>query len=360
MPLKQSGNSITAETDNFNPMNPLVTIVVPCFNEEKFIGNLLENILRQDYPRDRMEIFVIDGMSTDRTREIVTGYAAAFPMIRLLDNEKRYVPFALNLGIKNAKGDIFLRMDAHAGYPPDYVSSLIGSLEEFHADNAGGVWITRPAGTSVKAKAIAADASSPFGVGNALYRIGVREARKADTVPFGCYPMQVFDRIGMFDEELLRNQDDEFNARLIRNGGSIWLIPSVKIDYFPRNSVGATMKMFYQYGLFKPLVNRKIGMPATLRQLAPPLLVLLLAAIVPAFFIVPAAGYALLGAAAIYLLTDLFFTVQACVKNRSAALAGYLPWLYFLIHVAYGIGYITGIFRFLLFRWKPASISASR
>ncbi len=337
-----------------------ISIIVPCYNEEKFIGTLLENILRQDYPRDQLEVFVVDGMSTDRTREIIGSYTALYPFIRLLENKKRYVPFAVNLAINESTGEVIVRMDSHAEYPPNYVSTLVKALADLHADNTGGIWITTPANSSLKAKAIAVATSSSFGIGNAYYRIGSSENRKVDTVPFGCYPRSVFDRIGLFDEELLRNQDDEFNARLIRSGGSIWLIPSVKITYYARDSIHAILRMFYQYGFFKPLVNRKIGTPATARQLVPPLFVLFLALITPAFFVNLIAGYSLLALFGIYILIDLLVTTRNCIKEKSGRLAFYLPWLFFLIHISYGTGYIAGIFRFLLLGWKPRKVSSTR
>ena len=271
-------------------MEPSVTIIIPCFNEEKFMVSLLENILIQDYPRERLEVLVIDGMSTDGTREIIQDYHERFPFIRLLLNEKRFVPFALNAGIEESGGDVIIRMDAHSGYPPGYVSTLVRALEQTGGDNVGVSWNTQPANNSVMANAISAATSSAFGVGNSMYRLGVSGIRKVDTVPYGCFHKSIFDRIGKFDEELLRNQDDEFNGRIIKNGGSIYLVPEVSITYYARPDIRSLLRMFYQYAFFKPLVNRKLGKPATLRQFAPPLFILFLFLGWIGYFIHPWAG----------------------------------------------------------------------
>jgi glycosyltransferase involved in cell wall biosynthesis len=251
-------------------MEPRISIIVPCYNEAGFIKKLLENIIEQDYPREKSEVYIVDGMSTDGTRDIIAGFISEYPFIRLLDNERRYVPFALNKGLSASTGEVIVRMDAHSEYPFDYVTRLVNQLYQLNADNVGGAWITLPGDAKVKSLAIATAMASPFGVGNAHYRLTMNEIREVDTVPFGCFRREVFKRIGLFDEDLLRNQDDTYNAKLKKSGGKIFLIPDIKIRYYARTSVTSTIKMFYQYGLFKPLGNRKTSRPATLRQLIPP------------------------------------------------------------------------------------------
>ncbi len=341
-------------------MQPLVSVVVPSYNEERYIRAFLENILGQDYPPGRLEVFIIDGMSSDGTREIIGEYSLRHPEIRLLLNEKRFVPFALNLGIRQAKGEVIVRMDAHSGYPANYISVLVKYLFELGADNVGGVWITKPANETPKAGAIAVALSSAFGVGDSLYRLGVKEIRKVDTVPFGCFRKTVFDRIGLFDEELLRNQDDEFNARIIENGGEIWLIPEVAISYYARSSVSSLCKMFFQYAYFKPLVNRKLKKPATIRQFIPPLFVLYLLLGWTTVFIAPALFCLYLAGAGIYLLADLFFTLRSTLDERKGYLLFYLPWIFFLQHLAYGTGYLAGIVNFVMVNKKQTTIINSR
>jgi len=339
---------------------PLVSVIVPCYNEEKFIPSLMGCILSQDYPAEKLEIFFIDGMSNDATRELVEKYRSDKPDIHLLLNKQRFVPFALNLGIKNCHGEVIIRMDAHSQYPVNYISTLVRYLLELNADNVGGVWITKPANCSLKALAIAGALSSVFGVGNSYFRIGSSEIRKADTVPYGCFRRGIFDKIGLFDQELLRNQDDEFNARILENGGTIYLIPEVTITYHARPDLTSLIKMFYQYGFFKPLVNIKLRQPATIRQFIPPLFVLFLLFGWTGFLVAPAGGLVFLAGLCLYLLGDLFFTFKGMVDGRRFLLLFYMPWIFFLVHVAYGWGYLAGTIKFVILRKRQMVVSSSR
>jgi glycosyltransferase involved in cell wall biosynthesis len=341
-------------------MDPFVSVIIPTFNEEKYIASLLENILQQDYPRDRLEVFIIDGMSKDKTPEIIEEYHIRNPFIRLLPNEKRFVSYALNAGIKKSKGDVIIRMDAHSEYPKDYISKLVSYLFELKADNVGGIWITKPGNDSAKANAIAAALSSVFGVGDAQYRLGVDKVRKVDTVPFGCFRRTLFDRIGMFDEELLRNQDDEFNARITENGGSIYLVPDVAIIYYARRDISSLLKMFYQYSFFKPLVNRKLKRPATIRQFIPPLFVLFLLFGWMGVFISPDLLLFYIGGIGMYLLFNIAFTVKNAWDHGKGYLLFYLPWIFLLQHLTYGIGYLIGIINFVLLKKSPSTINTTR
>lgn len=341
-------------------MDPFVSIIIPCFNEEKFIRSLLDNILEQDYPGDRFEVFVIDGMSVDHTSEIIEEYSSRRPAIRLLRNEKRFVPFALNLGIRHSNGEVIIRLDAHSRYPVNYVSQLVDYLFKLNADNVGGVWETKPANDSPKAISIAIALSSVFGVGDSRYRLGVKEVRKVDTVPFGCFRKDLFDRIGYFDEELLRNQDDEFNARIIENGGSIYLIPDIIITYYSRSDISALMRMFYQYAYFKPLVNKKLKKPATVRQFIPPLFVLFLFVGWVVIFISPFLFIVFLSGIGIYLLLNILFTFKSIWVSGKMYLLFFLPWIFFLQHLAYGLGYLAGIINFVFIKKSQVTIINSR
>jgi glycosyltransferase involved in cell wall biosynthesis len=341
-------------------MQPFVSVIVPCFNEKKYIRTFIENILQQDYPKDRLEVFIIDGMSSDGTREIIGEYQQKHPYIRLLVNEKRFVPFALNMGIGKSRGDVVIRMDAHSEYPENYIRLLVRYLFELEADNVGGVWITKPASDSPKARSIAVALSSVFGVGNSHYRLGVKEIRKVDTVPFGCFRKTVFDKIGLFDEELLRNQDDELNARIIENGGSIYLIPEVAIHYYARSDISSLFKMFFQYAFFKPLVNVKLKKPATLRQFVPPLFVIFLLCGWLGIFITQVLLLLYIGGIGIYLLSDIFFTVKHTLIERKSYLLFYLPWIFFIQHLAYGIGYLAGFMNFKILKKSQTTLITSR
>ncbi len=293
-------------------------------------------------------------------REIISGFIKSYSFIHLLDNEKRYVPFALNKGISISTGEVIIRLDAHAEYPNNYVSRLVHLLYQLNADNVGGSWITLPGDSTVKSQAIASALASPFGVGNAHYRLSINATREVDTVPFGCYRREVFDRVGLFDEDLLRNQDDSFNARLKNNGGKIFLIPDIKIRYYARTSIKSILKMFYQYGLFKPLGNRKINRPATFRQLIPPIFVLfLIFTIIASIFSRFALLLDVIGLS-VYLLMDLIFSFTISGKKSKPGLTFYLPWIFFLIHISYGIGYLTGIVKFVILGQKTSIVGHTR
>jgi glycosyltransferase involved in cell wall biosynthesis len=326
---------------------PRVSIVMPCRNEAAYIGPCLDSILATDYPLDLVEVLVADGRSDDGTREIVERCVARHPCVRLLDNPARITPAALNTAIRAATGDIIIRMDAHGVYPRDYVVRLVAALLETGADNVGGVVLTLPADATPRARAIALAFAHPLGVGNAYFRIGVPGRRWVDTVPFGCFRRELFDRIGMFDEELIRNQDDEFNMRLIGRGGRVLLLPDVVSRYYARRSIGAVARMFYQYGYFKPLVARKVERIMT-RQLVPPLFVLSLVATSVLGIWMPAARALLAGIVGTYvalLLTGSALTIRKHGVRCAAALAA----VFAVMHVGYGVGYLRGV----IDHWSP-------
>jgi glycosyltransferase involved in cell wall biosynthesis len=339
-------------------LRPLVSIIVPARNEERYIVSCLESILQGDYPTDRLEVLVVEGGSVDRTRELVASFAARHPTVRLLDNPGHITPAALNIGVRAAIGEIIMRMDAHVIYPRSYVALLVTALDETVADSVGGVILTLPANDTPVARAIALALGHPFGVGNAYFRIGARRRRWVDAAAFGCYRRAVFDRIGLFDEELIRNQDDEFDLRLIKHGGRILLLPEAVAFYYARGSLRQVGRMYFQYGYFKPLVAKKLGRVMTVRQL------------VPATFLLSLASTALLGLwwapAALLCAGILGSYVTACVGCaagavrqagvRSAlALLGVFP----VLHVSYGLGFLKGIGHHLLgLRRRPADASA--
>ena len=196
-------------------------------------------------------------------------------------------------------------------------------------------------------KAIAVGVSHKFGIGNSLHKVGVKDITETDTVPFGCFRKDIFDRIGEFDEELIRNQDDEFNARIIKNGGKIYLIPDLVIDYYARDSIYKVSKMFYQYGLFKPLVNKKLGFPATLRQFFPLLFVvgLILGGLLSLFLL--SVRYIYVVVLLLYLLISLSFSLIESLKHKDWRLLFFLPWIFLVIHISYGWGYLHGIYKIL-------------
>ncbi len=325
----------------------MLSVICPIYNEESRIEACILSILTQDYPKEDLEVLFVDGQSSDRTREIIAKYMQDYPFIQLLDNPKRIAPTALNIGIRASSGDIIMRLDAHAKYPANYFSLLVSKLEKSGADNVGGVCRTLPAKDTSVCRAIAHAMSSPFGMGNSYFRIGSDHEMWVDTVPFGCFRREIFDKIGFFDEELVRNQDDEFNGRIIKNGGRILLLPQVVIDYFARDSLTKTAKMFFQYGLFKPLVNHKLQKPTTLRQFIPPM-----------FF----AGLIAGGLLGVFSKTIMWMFVSVIVlyilccfafgRNKEHVWPDilWMPFTFATIHLSYGCGYWAGILKMISHR----------
>jgi len=248
---------------------------------------------------------------------------------------------------------VIVRMDAHVIYPASYLPILVRALLERGADNVGGVLETLPGADTPMARAIALGLSHRLGVGNSYFRVGVREPRWVDTVAFGCFRREAFERAGLFDEELVRNQDDEFNYRLIRRGGRVLLMPTARAYYLARTSLRQLWRMYFQYGYFKPLVARKVGRVMTLRQLVPGLFLTTLAACGLAAVWWRPAALAGVGIAAAYAAAVLAASAAAAPRHGlrvAAALALVFP----VLHVAYGLGFLLGLAHHVLRPGKRA------
>lgn len=343
-------------------MSIRASIVMPCRNEEAYVEQALTDALRQGGPGFEVEVLVAVGPSHDRTAEVVRAMAAAHPAIRYVDNPAGIVPHGLNAAIRVAKGRYIVRFDAHSRYPDDYVQVLVEALDRLAADNVGGVWETLPANGGNEAWAIAQVLSSPLGVGNAHFRLGAGGERAVDTVPYGCFRRELFDRIGYFDEELIRNQDDEHNGRIIRSGGRIMLLPQVRIRYYARDRIAKLWRMYREYGLFKPLVNLKLGAPATLRQFAPPLFVLALLAGPLLAWAFPPLRWPWLGFVVFYLCTVAYVSLRIVQRHRRPGAFLYVMLAFMVVHVAYGVGYWQGLVRFTLLgkRVRPDQVATNR
>lgn len=331
-----------------------VSVILPCRNEVMNIGSCLESVVASNFPKDQLELLVVDGQSDDGTREIVFEFSKHHPWIRLLDNARRITPAGLNIGIRCSKGQILMRMDAHSVYPADYISGLVTWLLRSQADNVGGISIVRPANHTPKAHAIAFALSHPWGVGNSHFRIGAAEPKWVDTVPFGCYRKEVFDRIGLYNEALVRNQDDELNHRLLNHGGRILLVPEIISFYTARNSVKKLWMMYFQYGYFKPLAVRAIGAVMTARQLVPSTFLMslvLTASLAPTFYIMALLFKAIVIA---YAALDLSISLRAALE-KGIRCGLWAVVVFPILHMSYGIGYLKGILDFLVLQKRETS-----
>ncbi len=329
--------------------SPFVSIVLPCRNEAGHIEACIQSILAQEPPAGGMEILAADGMSSDGTREYLESEARRHPQLRVLSNPGRIVSTGLNTAIRAARGEIIVRMDAHTLYARDYVKQCLAVMAETGADNVGGPMRTRS--DTFMEKAICAVFHSAWAVGGARSHQPDYEGC-VDTVIYGCWKRGVFDRVGLFDEELVRNQDDEHNLRLTRAGGKIYQSPRIRSWYHVRGSLTTLFRQYMQYGYWKVLVIRKHQAPASLRHLAPGALVCTLV-LLTALGIFWAPGFwAVAAVAALYGLGALALSLMIAARTQWTLLPA-LPGVVWCLHFGYGYGFLRGIFDFLVLHNAP-------
>lgn len=318
-----------------------VSVIIPLLNEEKFIEKCLESLINQTYPKEKMEWIFVDGASTDKTVEIIKDHFDDGPII-LLNNEKRKTPYALNMAIEQSKGEYIIRLDAHSSFPPEYIEKCVYYLDTTDSDNVGGVAETESKG--YMGKAISQMLSTKFGVGNSQFRTN-GESGYVDTVPFGAFRREVFDKVGLFNPKLLRSEDNDMNARIRAAGGKIWLAQDIRFKYYCRDTVGGLLKMGMQNGnaLFRTLKENPKAM--SLRHFIPFLFVLSLLVLSVASIFLSIARWVFLAEVALYGLLDVYFSFVKC-KFKYAITA---VWLYPLFHICYGVGSLLGMFGIKLY-----------
>lgn len=315
-----------------------VSVIVPIRNEEKYIDKCIQSILKQDYSLNCLEVIFVDGLSKDRTREIIKNYIQEYPsIIKLLENPHKTVPYAMNIGIENSIGKYIVRLDAHSDYTYDYISKCIRTLEETGADNVGGLAITK--GQGFLGEAFSRVLSSKFGVGNSGFRTNASSGY-VDTVPFGAFKKSAFLKYGLYDERLTRNQDYELNYRIRKNGGKVFLNSNIKLTYYCRNTLSGILKQSYDNGKWNVITSRLCPGSMSLRHFIP-LFFLLSIIILPILtFFVPNFGWLLMAELALYFLLDLVFSLKI---SSSAIQILMLIILFPMFHISYGLGSLIGL-----------------
>lgn len=329
-----------------------VTFVMPVRNEADHIEGAVASIQRaaEQAPGMDLEILVVDGVSDDSTAEIVKRLASVDPRIRLLDNPQRTVPHAMNIGIRAAAGDIVIRLDGHAEVEPDFIVNSLRALAD-HPECACVGGPIENVNQGPVSYAISSAMSSPFGVGNARFRTGGRDSY-VDTLAFGAYRKADLYDVGLFDERLTRNQDDELNFRLVKAGRKIWFANDIRSRYIVRTRFDRLYKQYFQYGYWKVYVNRKHGTVTNLRQLAPPVLMAALALLTPLALFWGSARVLLALTLGAYLIGALYFTARSRPGSPRGALLVCLA--FGTIHAGYGLGYLAGLRDFVLRLRQPS------
>lgn len=329
------------------PSLPFVSIVIPCRNEAQFITHCLDSISENTYPKERLEVLVVDGMSDDGTRDILRRYSELHPFVRLLENERRTTPFAFNIGVTSAKGGLIMIMSAHAAYEAHAIERSVRYSQESGADNVGGTWRIVPRVDGSLARAIAQVMSHPFGVGGARYRTGaLKEPLWVDTAAYGCYRRDVFEKVGLFNERLTRGQDMEFNLRLRKAGGRTLLAPGVEIQYFARTDLRHFISHSFRNGRWAilPFCYSEV-VPVSPRHLVPFFFACSLIVLTVASLSVPGAWRALAGLAALYSIAAIIAAISIGSRSGQYQAAALSPFVFAGLHLSYGFGSVVGVFQ---------------
>ena len=321
-------------------MAPLISIIVPCYNEQDTVQLLLESVYAQTFPRQQIEVVIADGLSTDQTRHNIERFCWDHPdlTVKVVDNPQRIIPAGLNQAIAAASGQYIVRLDAHSIPSPSYVARCISDLEAGLGDNVGGRWEIRAGSEGWQGRGIAAAAAHPLGVGDARYRLGGK-AQAVDTVPFGAFRRGLVDQIGWFDETLQTNEDYEFNVRVRQSGGRVWFDPEIQSAYIARKDLGELARQYWRYGFWKARMLRRYPSSFRFRQIAGvfvlsfPLLAIL-------SIWLSWAGWLLILESVIYLCAILAAGVQVAIQQRDLAMIASLPLAIATMHFSWGIAFV--------------------
>jgi glycosyltransferase involved in cell wall biosynthesis len=322
-----------------------VSLVCPVYNEEEYIRGCIDSILSQDYSKNAMEVFFVDGSSVDDTVRIIEEYIKNYSFITLLHNPDKIVPVAMNLGIRYSKGDIIIRIDAHATYPCNYVSTLVKKSIELDADNVGCICKTDVLHKNQKTLSIQKVLSNRLGAGNAIFRLGVNHIKEVDTVPFGCWKRSAFELFGYFDERLIRNQDIELNKRIKRGGGKIYLVPDTYCTYLARETFRGIAQNNYANGKWNILTvfyTKKLT-SLSVRHFIP--LIFLLSLMMPLILSVFNIFFFYMTLASLFAYLFLITGISCLLSIKHRLDVIYIFLAFVILHLSYGFGSLIGIFK---------------
>lgn len=325
-----------------------VSVIIPMYNEEAYIGACLESLCRQTFPLEQMEILVVDGASRDGSAAAVESMMPRLPNLRLLRNTVRWTPSSLNMAIRQARAPVVLRLDCHCRYKEDYVERCLAALERTGAGCVGGRLLAHAGGGGLMAESIRVAQESRFGTGGSRWRSG-GEAGHVDTVPFGCFPRAVFDEVGLYDERLRRNQDFELAGRIRAFGHRIYFDPAIEASYYTRATLGGYVRMMWVNAVYLPMMWRINRSSFQLRHVIPMLFFLGVAAGLVSLLVFPPLAWAAAAGLALYLLIDLAFSCRIAAGEGPRLLLT-MPWLFLLTHLLYGLGTLVGLARYGLAR----------
>lgn len=333
-----------------------VSVIIPCYNESKTIERVLQAIYSQTFPREQMEVVIADGNSVDGTRDVIARFVSAHPDLRVavVDNPRRIIPAGINAAIQQARGDLIIRMDGHSMPAPNYVENCVAGHAAGLGDNIGGVWDIRPGGAGWTARAIAAAAAHPLGVGDAGYRLN-SPAGPVDTVPFGSYRRTLFDRIGGFDESLLSNEDYEFNTRIRSQGGTVYLDPKIRCEYIARSNYAELARQYFRYGYWKLQMLRRYPGSIRWRQALPPAFVAGLATLLLLFPFWSLARWLLGIVLFLYVAILMAAAIPLSIQKKDGALIPGLPAAIMTMHVAWGGGFLWSLLKSMTSRGKKGA-----
>jgi cellulose synthase/poly-beta-1,6-N-acetylglucosamine synthase-like glycosyltransferase len=351
---------------------PIVSIIIPCRNERGYIVQCLDSVIENDFPKDRLEILVVDGMSEDGTRDLLDAYAREHAFLFVLDNPKHVTPAALNIGIKQARSPIVMRMDAHARYDKRYISRCVEALGKYKVDNVGGIWKTVPRTETLVGWCIVKALSHPFGVGNSHFRLArSREPKFVDTVPFFCVRRWVFQEMGFFNESLMRGedmefslrlnqkivfneqltrgQDMEFSLRLRKAGGRTLLVPDIVSYYYARSDLKSFWCHNWINGVWAvlPFAYSRV-IPVSLRHLVPLLFVGGLVTTLPLTMWHSAFGWLFLAVLGAYSIGNVVASLHVAWESRRPLYTFVMPFVFAMLHVGYGLGSLWGVAKLLV------------